>query len=645
MVKSKKIEELPQIVLLGVICLLFLLPFLAHPTFLSLKDNDLGRTYIPLYTSVRNSFLSYKSIPLWRSDQMMGESLVSNPLSSIFYPGNILFLIFSASFAAAVYYLLHFLLAAFATFYLARSFGFQKLQSFAAALFYAFSTKMLLHVSAGHITMVAAFSYFPLIFLSIRQLLNKPSLKWLVVGSFSLASALILYATIFYYIAIFSFVYITYFLISQRKRTTSKKLTNHIKILIALGLLTLGLSAIEFIPQILFGPQSTRSALSYQDVALPLFNFKRYLTSLLFPYLDFRNLDHESFLYLGFIPIVLSVWGFLSLPTRKKIVVSLIGFLTILFTLGQSTPVFKIAYYILPLLKYSRITTRIWFAIALVAALLSAYALGKIKNQKIVYLILALFLIENISIGYAKIFQISDLKNNNISMYQYLAADNDVFRIYCTTYCFNPQLLQKYHLQILNGESPIQDKNFVTFLAQAGGYSWDKFAVIFPPYQIWQVSNPPMPRADLLGLANVKYIASTYPLNNNGFQPQNKFDDIFLYKNMFYKSRAYFENLDAPVNLIKYEPNRIILTFKSADTPRKLVFSEDYAPGWIATHNFQDYKMEPYQGTFRSITVPPGISSIEQEYTPQGFMVGKIATVATIVFLVIFFWYTRKKLA
>ncbi len=575
---------------------------------------------------------------------MMGESLIANPLSSILYPGNIIFLILPATFGSVVYYFLHILIALLATFFLSRSFGFTKPQSFAAALFYAFSTKMLLHISAGHITMIAAFSYFPLILLSIRHLLKTPTFKWLIVGSVSFAFVFILYATIFYYIALFSLVYIVYFFIINRKFFNLQNLLSRTKLFITLGFITLGLSAIEFIPQVLFGQQSTRSTLSYQNVALPLFNLKRYLTSLLFPYLNFKDLDHESFLYLGLIPTVLALWGFLSLPKGKMIIVGIFGALTILFTLGQSTPVFKIAYLMLPLLKYSRVTTRIWFTVALVAALLSAYGLGKIKNQKLIYLIIALFLAENLFIGYSKIFQIPNLKNSNQALYRYLSSDKDIFRVYCTTYCFNPQLLQKYHLQILNGESPIQEKNFVNYLSQAGGYSWDRFAVIFPPYQTWQVPSPPQPKADLLGLANVKYVASTYPLEEDTFQLQNKFDDIFLYKNSLFRPRTYFENSNASINILNYEPNRIVLAFEKSIVPRKLIFSENYLPGWVAVENYQDYKVEPEDKVLRSITILPGISSVELKYQPQGFVIGKTITIATLVSLMIFFWYTRKKL-
>ncbi len=641
MAQSKKVKSFPYTLLLVGICLLFFVPFFLKPQLLSVKDNDLGRTYVPLFTSIRDSFLTYKSIPLWRGDQMMGESLIANPISSLLYPANILFLIFASSAGAVIYYFLHFSIAAIATFYLAKSFRFNKIQSFAAGLFYAFSTKMLLHLSAGHITMIAAFSYFPLMFLSVRNLSRAPSLKWLVIGSFAAACMLILYATIFYYATLFCILYMIYFYVFNKNFFDYRKALNRFQFLFALALLTLALSAIEFFPQLSFGPLSTRSALSFQDVAIPLFNIKRYLTSLLFPYFDFINIDHESFLYLGAVPILLTIWGFLNLSLGRKLTVALAGIITVLYTLGQSTPVFNLAYHFLPLLKYSRVTTRIWFTVALVVALLAAYSLKKVKNQKLVYLIIGIFLIENFTIGYAKIFSVPNLNSQNMALYQYLASDKAIFRVYCTTYCFNPQLLEKYHIQILNGETPIQQKNFINFLSRAGNYNWTNFAVIFPPYQVWQVANPPQPDADLLAQANVKYVASTYPLQNPAFDMKGKFNDIYLHENKDFKPRAYFENAGDIVAIEKYEPNSIIMTFPKSNTPRKLIFSENYFPGWVASENFLDYKVESYDNVFRSVTVLPGISSLEFKYQPQNFILGKTVTIATILFLLFFFWYIR----
>ena len=72
-------------------------------------------------------------------------------------------------------------------------------------------------MSAGHITMVAAFSYFPLAFLSIRKILLNPNRLWIFIGGVSLAMILILYPTIFYYSIATSLIlaYLTNFFIKK----------------------------------------------------------------------------------------------------------------------------------------------------------------------------------------------------------------------------------------------------------------------------------------------------------------------------------------------------------------------------------------------------------------------------------------------
>src|SRR3990167_3553612 len=515
MAKNEEVKTRFYITLLFVICLVFSLPFLIRPDFLTTRDNDLGRTYIPLASFMKDSFYSYKQIPLWRPDQLMGETFIGNPLSSLFYPANLLFLIISAKFASVVYLFSHFLLAGFFTYLLARSFNFSPLSSFAAACLYALSTKMLLHVSAGHITMIAAFSYFPLAFLSIRKILLQSESVWVVIGAISLTFMLVTYPTIFYYAVIFIIIYWLYHIFINRWLTKDlklKALEREIVKIIVLFIVFLGLSAIFLLPQAEFAPSSTRSQLKLEDVAIPLWNFKRFFTSLIFPYLNFSSLDHESFLYLGFMPSVLSVIGFLRLSMIKKVFLVFFGLLTLLFVAGLSTPFFEFAYNFVPFLKYSRVTTRLWFIVALIVALLSAFALEKFKRKSIIYLILLIFLAESFFIGYRKINSIPNLIFTNEPLYQFLAEDKGFYRVYCTTYCFNPQLISKYKIQILHGETPIQDAKFIDFLEQAGGYHYDKFAVIFPPYQVWQRDNPPEPNAYLLGLANVKYVASTYPV-------------------------------------------------------------------------------------------------------------------------------------
>lgn len=638
MVKNQKLKE--NLALIVLICILFFLPFLVNPQIITTRNNDLGRTYIPIISFIRDSFYKSKQIPLWRPDQLMGESFVSNPISSVFYPANIFFLT-PPHYAAVIYLLFHYILAGISTFFLARSFKLPPAASTVAAIFYTFSFKIAVHLEAGHLTMIAAASLLPLAFLAIRNLLKTFSTGWLITGSLSLTFMYFTYPTIFYYCAIFLTLYWFYNRAFHGKKPSLLKfLQSHAPFLI-LMLTTLGTAAIVLLPHLEFGHASTRSYLTLTDVANPIWNLRRFVLSLIFPYPILKDLSHEAFLYLGVAPTLLAALGFLKLKIGQKITLLVSGTLTLAFVAGTSTPLFEIAYDWLPLFKYLRVTTRLWFIIALIIALSAAFKVSQLKSKRIIYLALAVFTIEFLYITYTRIGSIPTLPFGNEKIYEFLASDPDLSRVYCTTHCLNPQLVSKYRLQILDGENPIADANFVQFLEKAGNYNWDQFAVIFPPYQVWQTANPPTPNAQILGKANVKYVASTYPLTDDNFTLVDIFDGTYLYQNKLFQKRAYFEPDSDEIKINKYSPNVIDLSFIPEPTIRKLVISDNYFPGWTAKINQEKHQVLPTAFQSRLVIVPPNTQNLELKFSPKNFELGKTITITTLIILGM--WYIRTK--
>ena len=80
-----------------ILTLLFFAPFLIKPRILTLKDNDLGRTYIPMLQFAKDSIIQDKTIPLWRPDQMMGEPLIGNAIFPVIYPLNLILIFLPAN--------------------------------------------------------------------------------------------------------------------------------------------------------------------------------------------------------------------------------------------------------------------------------------------------------------------------------------------------------------------------------------------------------------------------------------------------------------------------------------------------------------------------------------------------------------------
>lgn len=629
--KLKKNPNFLSVVVILSVILFYLLPFLIKPTILTNKDNDLGRNYVPMFNFFRQSIYQYHQIPLWRPEQMLGESFVHNPISSLFYPVNIIFLVFPVKFASVIYYLLHLWIAGISTYFLARTKKLSKEASIAAGIFYSLSTKMLLHISAGHLTMIASFAYFPLAVLCTYFLFKKPRFIAFLGLSASLTFTYFTYPTIFYYTVIFLGVF-WFYLSYQTKSWITKK-----SLLFVLAIVCwFGLSAITLLPHLELGPLSTRQSMNIEDVAQPVWNFAGFFTSLTFPYPVFNLFNHEAFLYLGVVPTLLAIIAFFKLKNWQKIFLGGFLLLTLLYMAGLSTPVFPFFYNHFPLVKYSRITTRLWFTVILVVAILAASVINKIKSKKIIMALMIFYIAEVAFIGYTKTFGVNELKFNNIELYEYLSSDKSYFRTYCATYCFNPQLSSQYGLQLLNGETPIQVESTVKFLAKAGNYKSHTFAVIFPPYQLWQTDNPPHPKADLLGQANVKYIASTYEITDKSLISLGKFDQVYLYLNKQFKNRFYFLQKTSVPEISQYTPNSVTINLSPGNDHQKLIFAESYFPGWQASVDGNRLPVSKYLDTIQSLEAPSSGNLIVLEFMPQSFIFGASITIVTISALLFF---------
>lgn len=626
-----------QVLVLLAISLIFFLPFFIKPEILIEKDNDLGRNYVPLFSFLKDTFNNYHQIPLWRPSQMMGESFVGNPLSSLTYPLNLIFIFSPVNFAAILYQYIHFGISSLSVYMLARTFKFSRTSSFSSAIFYTFSIKILFHITAGHITMLAAYSFFPLVFYSLRQTIHKKGFKYLVLGSISLSFMYITYPTIFFYTVLFVAAYSIYSLIDLKFRNINSNLSESGSIILKalmLILFALFLSSAALIPNLEFGPLTTRSILKIEDVAIPIWNIKKFLMSLFFPYSILKELDQESVLFAGFVPTFLAFIGFILLKNIKKLVLVAFLIVTILYIAGTSTPFFKLAYDFLPFLNYSRVTTRPYFIVILIISLLSAFAIEKIKNKKFIYLLVFVFLVESVFIFASKLQSIPYLNFGSREIYEFLAKDKSVFRIYCTTYCFNPQLLNQYKIQTFAGETPIQYLNFINFLQKAGNYEYNNFVVIFPPYQVWQTSAPPQPDPLLLGEANVKYVASTYELSSPHFSLVKKFGGVILYQNKKFKEKVYFKNMEE-IKEEYHSPNSIYVNFAPKHYDRELIFSENYYPGWKAFVDKNEKTIEKENGIFRKVTVPANRQEVLLRYQPESFAIGRALSFGTLIFMLL----------
>ena len=478
----------------------WLIDFLLH------RGNDLSTYFLPHAYFFKRSILQLHQIPLWNPIQFTGLPYLADPQNFIFYPPNYAFVLLPVETAFILLLGLHFLWAGLGTYYFAKThFKLPRWFAIFAALAFVFTPKIFSHLEAGHYTMLVAFSWLPWFFLV------KNPIFMALIAAFMYYN----YITIAFYALLFLCFYALY----------TKKLAARRYALAALIFLLL--ISPSFIAQLKFAPLSTRSLITYADVAQPIWSLKLFFQNLFFPFfLNHQQLSTERVLFPGLVIWFLAILGWWKYrhPSRWFFAGWLI--FSLLFALGDRIPFFVFFYKYFPIIKWLRVTTRPWIITNLFLAIFAG--LGLPKKSSAVYVLILLSFIDISLINY-KIFQKPiPVDLTPASFYELINQNTKPpLRVYCTTGCFSLQKLGELGIWSLSGNNPIQSRQFVDALQLAAGYSYSQYSPALPPYQVF--SAQPQPNARLMAALDTKYIASSYRLIDPGFRLIYQDGGYFLY--------------------------------------------------------------------------------------------------------------------
>ncbi len=235
---------------------------------------------------------------------------------------------------------------------------------------------------------------------------------------------------------------------------------------------------------------------------------------------------------------------------------------------------------------------------------------------------------------------------------EYLARQPGHARIYSPSYSLPMQTAAAYNLHLADGVEPVHLAGYDTYMARAGGYNDASFSVTIPHFgngPLESVLQNTEPNLKLLGLLNVRYLASAFPMAWSGLELETQIDDTFVYTNKYQQPPAWVvhqtsspqtdwlsqlaqmpdvanvalvegqpqltSNTPAsPVTITNYGPN--IITLQTSLTEAGwLIMSELWYPGWQATVNGSPRPVEKVNGIFRGIYLAePGQYEIAMIY-------------------------------
>lgn len=228
-----------------------------------------------------------------------------------------------------------------------------------------------------------------------------------------------------------------------------------------------------------------------------------------------------------------------------------------------------------------------------------------------------------------------------VSLYLRERETSSEFRIYSPSYSLPQHTAARQSLELADGIDPLQLAAYVRFMEAATGVPSTGYSVTLPPF----ANASPVtdnknysPDAQKLGLLNVKYVVSEYPLAVNGLGLLARFGQTYVYQNQMLLSRAWVQEVDAPLGeeilsepQLERKPDLIRL---NASGPGLLVLSEIAYPGWHAVIDGHPAPVETIGGLLRGVQLPVGEHMVQFLFRPWPVYAGLgLSALAWIILL------------
>ena len=220
-----------------------------------------------------------------------------------------------------------------------------------------------------------------------------------------------------------------------------------------------------------------------------------------------------------------------------------------------------------------------------------------------------------------------------------LLKDQALFRVFSTPELDDTNRFvygENFNQALLENQDQFAANRLLTqHLFDCGGYE----SILLKAHRIMRSSmfeKPLKSYRNLVDMMNAKYVAAERPLREPGLkliaQRDYGYKKFYLYQNLKAWPRAVLFP-KGKVAVEKYAPWQMDLSTSQAKAG-ELFVSETYYPGWRATLDGREIKIEPSHKIFRQVKVPAGEHKVKFIYDPWSFKLGLAISLLTILGLI-----------
>lgn len=667
------------LLIIASLSLLYLHPLVFYP-------NHIPMTNILQVTDFTLSHLSYANYihyrwmldghpPLWNSSMLSGMPLIADPLSGYFYIPNWLTFIFPFPIAYNILFVTHLLWTGLGMFLFVRKIGLSSDPALFSAAVWMGTPKLIGYIGFGQVSSVFALCWLPWLFMAFNELAESLNFEKLMLAAAALSTVILIDIRWGFLCGTTVLFYFVYQMICRR-RLLWKGLSQIFLLCAIVIVLTAGL----IFPLFEFMTKSDRTALSSTERAILSLDF----TNLVGVFTPQFGIIYELITYAGLAVLPLSVFG----VRKQNLVWLLMIFASLLFSLGDRGGLFLLVSHLLPGFNWLRVPSRAWFFVVFSWIMVASHGLSQIVVESIsqkrkdrirrlsfavglfavllmigiavfypplpngvlafgilmpVVLIFLNLLIakprSRLIFNFILLISVIDLIWVNTSFLRsvpltpspehvnWLEAQSGLFRVYSPSYQ-NPV---PNRLQTAEGVNPLRLRVYSQFMAKASGIESAEYSVSVPAIYLDQKSPPELyekaslPNLAMLGLLNVKYIVSDFPMKIPK-QIEQDFGNVYVYLNPHYRERVWNEG-PGLVSVLFWSPD-FILVEANLETDQTVIFSEIEYPGWAAKVDGQPVPIQRFEGLIRAVQVPAGRHIIQMQFIPSSFCVGLLISLS-----------------
>jgi hypothetical protein len=650
---------------------------------------------------LKDAFESGYGFPLWNSQILSGFPALANPLSGIWYPGNWLTVLFPLPLGSHLVTVFHLILGGIGMYLYLRKKNLSSFAAFFGAMAFQMMPKMFAHYAAGHISLVQAITFTPwLLYFQTLKRSDKKG-RWFYFASSMVYALVILCDIRWTaYLLIMDVIFFTseYF---QTNTKLNKKFVKHLLLrLIPFGT-SLLFTLFYLLPFLQYVNLTDRSMMEVADIlnySLPLGNLMGLIIPDMGGYAEYvvypgifvwvtflgiftlKPLRKKSLIMIIFIGLLM-LFGFsgslafmkwiayipginlLRVPSRMYF---LISFMMIVLSAGyiheiQFTEEPKKTINLLPqfftllfaaammgLVIYSGdiLISDFYWPVAMSSIIFLLFILRKNTNRLrglFQFVVVILCVIDYTVINSSQYDVYTEemvMQQQNEIIDAIKPVDDELYRVYSPSYSVEQHLAALNGISQVNGIDPLHLKSYVQFMEEASGIPQNGYQVTIPAFATGNTGIDninAVPDSGMLGLLNVRYLVSAYPIKEAGLTKVDQINGVYIYENRNYLPRAWVERdgkkYVSNVNVNDFEPNKIAI---EANGPGDLVLSEIYYPGWKASVNGIGVPITTAHDILRAVALDDGENQIEMVFKPVLLTIGAILSLLSLLVSVVF---------